>query len=100
MQQFREHRPLLVILSDGKANVSLPGLSAGAGGGDAWQQVVQLAGQVRAQSVPALVLDTDADYLRLGRANALADALGADCISLDSLSADVLTETVSSHINK
>ncbi len=98
MQQFREHRPFLVVLSDGKANVSLPSLSAGADSGDAWQQVVQLAGQVRAQSVPALVLDTDADYLRLGRANALADALGADCISLDSLSADVLTETVSSRV--
>jgi magnesium chelatase subunit D len=92
IQQYREHRPLLIILSDGKANVSLPG------GGDAWQQVMQLAGQVRAQSTPALVLDTDADYLRLGRANALADALGADCISLDNLSADVLTETVSSRV--
>lgn len=91
--QIRDQRPLLVVLSDGKANVALPG------GGDAWQQTLHLAGQLRAQSVPALVLDTDAGYLQLGRAAALADALGADCISLDSLSADVLTEAVTAHVS-
>lgn len=91
--QTRDQRPLLVVLSDGKANVALPG------GGDAWQQTLHLAGQLRAQSAPALVLDTDASYLQLGRAAALADALGADCISLDSLSADVLTEAVTAHVS-
>ncbi len=91
--QTRDQRPLLVVLSDGKANVALPG------GGDAWQQTLHLAGQLRAQSVPALVLDTDAGYLQLGRALALADALGADCVSLDSLSVDALTEAVTAHVS-
>jgi magnesium chelatase subunit D len=86
-------KPFLVLLSDGKANVPLPG------GGDAWQQTIQLATQLREQQVSALVLDTDTDYLRLGRAADLATALGADCLSLDDLSAQTLTETVSSRLN-
>jgi magnesium chelatase subunit D len=70
------------------------------GGGDAWQQTIQLAWQLREQQIPALVLDTDTDYLRLGRAAELAKTLGADCLSLDSLSAQALTETVSNRVNQ
>ncbi|WP_461142036.1 magnesium chelatase subunit D family protein [Spirosoma pomorum] len=86
-------KPFLVLLSDGKANVPLPG------GGDAWQQTIQLATQLREQQISALVLDTDTDYLRLGRATDLATALGADCLSLDELSAQTLTDTVSGRLN-
>ncbi|GAB3251042.1 putative cobaltochelatase [Larkinella harenae] len=87
------NQPFLVILSDGKANVPLPG------GGDAWQQTVQLATQLQAQRIPALVLDTETDYLRLGRAAELAKALGAECRSLNELSVEALTETVSNQMN-
>lgn len=86
-------QPLLVILSDGKANVPLPG------GGDAWQQTLRLAAQLRDQQIPSLVLDTETDYIRLGRATELANALGADCLSLDELSADSLTQAVLGRIN-
>ncbi|QKZ15393.1 magnesium chelatase subunit D family protein [Spirosoma sp. KUDC1026] len=85
-------KPFLVLLSDGKANVPLPG------GGDAWQQTIQLATQLREQQISALVLDTDTDYLRLGRTADLAIALGADCLSLDDLSSQTLTETVKSQV--
>ena len=81
-------QPLLVILSDGKANVPLPG------GGDSWQQTLTVATQLREHTIPTLVLDTDASYLRLGRANELANALGADYLPLDELSADGLTRLV------
>ncbi|CAN5457289.1 putative cobaltochelatase [soil metagenome] len=87
-----ELQPLLVILSDGKANVALPG------GGDAWQQTLDIADQLRERQIPALVLDTDNDYLRLGRAIELAKALGADCLSLDELSAETITQIVSGKI--
>lgn len=81
-------QPLMVILSDGKANVPLPG------GGDPWQQTLNEAAQIRKHAVPALVLDTDAGYVRLGRASELANALGADYLPLDELSADGLTRLV------
>jgi len=81
-------QPLLVLLSDGKANVPL------AGGGDANQQTQQLAGQLRTQNIPTLVLDTDTSYLRLGKAAELAAALGAQYLPLDELSATSLTSAI------
>ncbi|GAB4041412.1 putative cobaltochelatase [Spirosoma jeollabukense] len=92
LNRQQDLQPLLVILSDGKANVALPG------GGDAWQQTLAIAAQLREQQIPVLVLDTEHDYLRLGRAAELAKALGADCLSLDELSAEAITQTVSGRI--
>ncbi|MRT32142.1 putative cobaltochelatase [Herbaspirillum sp. CAH-3] len=94
LQQAAQHTaqqapPLLVILSDGKANVSLPGSS-----GDPWSETLQAAQTLAAQGVPALVLDTEAGYLRLGRAAQLAEALGAPCLTLEQLTGDALALTV------
>ncbi|QJQ01609.1 putative cobaltochelatase [Herbaspirillum rubrisubalbicans] len=90
LQQSRQEAPpLLVILSDGKANVALPGSS-----GDAWAQTLAAAHTLAAQGVPALVLDTESGYLRLGRAAQLAEALGAPCLTLEQLTGDALALTV------
>jgi magnesium chelatase subunit D len=83
-----ESAPLLVLLSDGKANVAL------ADGGDAWRESLALAGQLAASGVAALVLDTESGYLRLGRAGQLAQALGAQCLGLEQLGADNLALTI------
>jgi len=80
--------PLLVILTDGRANVAL------ADGGDPWREALAMAEELAARRVPALVIDTEAGYLRLGRAAQLASALGADCLTLEELSADSLALTV------
>lgn len=83
-------QPFLVILSDGKANVPLPGA-----GGDAWRQSLQLAENLK---YPALVLDTESGYVRYGKARELAAALGAEYLSLQALSASEITETISERI--
>lgn len=75
--------PLLVILTDGKANVSPPGEP-----GDPWRQALRAAAELARAGAPALVLDTDESYIRLGRAAELADALGAEHLPLDDLNAD------------
>jgi magnesium chelatase subunit D len=80
-----------VILSDGKANVPLPGA-----GGDAWLQSLQMAESFQ---YPALVLDTESGYVRYGKARELATALGAEYLSLDELSANEITETISERID-
>lgn len=82
--------PLLVLLSDGKANVPLPGA-----GGDPWAQSLQLAGAWTSQ---ALVIDTESGYIRYGKARELAAALGADYIALEELSAHQITETIANRI--
>jgi len=80
--------PLLVLLSDGKANVAL------SDGGDPWRETLALAEMLAGRAVPALVLDTETGYLRLGRAAQLAQALGAECLTLEELSAESLALTI------
>ncbi|MCK9395885.1 MAG: putative cobaltochelatase [Methylobacter sp.] len=80
--------PLLVLLSDGKANVALND------GNDPWQESLRFAELLAERGVPALVLDTETGYLRLGKARQLAEALGAECLTLEELSAENLALTV------
>ena len=63
-------------------------------GGDPWQEALMRAKLLAGCGVPALVLDTESGYLRLGRARQLAQALGAECLSLEELSAENLALTI------
>ncbi|MFI3155706.1 MAG: putative cobaltochelatase [Methylococcaceae bacterium] len=80
--------PLLVLLSDGRANIALHA------GNDPWQESLRFAELLAERGVPALVLDTETGYLRLGRARQLAQALGAEYLTLEELSAENLALTV------
>jgi magnesium chelatase subunit D len=84
--------PLLIVLSDGKANVPLDGQ------GDAWQQSLQWARALGERSTSALVLDTEVGFVRLGRARELAEALAAQCLSLDGFNAQTLSVTIRSRL--
>jgi magnesium chelatase subunit D len=86
--------PLLVLLTDGRANVPL------AASGDPWRETLALAEELAARRTPALVIDTEQGYLRLGRAAQLAEALGADCLTLEELSADSLALTVRARLGQ
>lgn len=77
--------PLLVLLSDGKANVSM------AEGGDAWQETLALAERLREQKLATIVIDTESGFVRLGRAKELAQRLNAEYISIGSLSVESLS---------
>jgi len=94
---LRRARPevpaLLVLVSDGKANVPLPDTT-----GDPWQQTLAAARELAGEGLPALVLDADAGFVRMGRATELAQALGAECLPLDGLSAETLILKVRQHV--
>lgn len=85
--------PLLIVLSDGKANVALDGT------GDAWQQSLDYAQSFARKGVAALVLDTEVGFVRMGRAGDLAAALGAQCLSLEEFSAETLSLTIRGQLN-
>jgi magnesium chelatase subunit D len=86
--------PLLVLLTDGKANVAL------AEGGDPWRETLACAALLAERAIPALVIDTENGYLKLGRATQLAQALGAQCLTLDQLSSDNLVLTIRAQLSK
>jgi magnesium chelatase subunit D len=63
---------LLILLSDGRANVSLQG-------GDPWQEALEVAGQLHCR---ALVVDTENAAQPIGRSGELARALKASLVTL------------------
>lgn len=76
---------LLVLLTDGKANVSLVADS------DPWQDSLAVAHELAELVSAAIVIDTESGYIRLRRAQAIAEILQAECLSLDNVSSDILT---------
>jgi magnesium chelatase subunit D len=86
-QRAREIQPMLVMLTDGRANARTPGRDPLA---DAmWQ-----AAALRTARVPSLVVDTEQGALRLGLARRLAEALGGVCLRLEDLAAGTLVRAV------
>ena len=76
----RERRPLLVLLTDGRATA----------GPD--PQVA--AARLRSLGVTSFVVDTEEGYVRLGMAGELAGTMGARCLRLEELRADSLVELI------
>ena len=76
---------LLVLLSDGRANVPIPETQD-----DPWRQALNAAARIADASMPALVLDAETGFVRLGRARQLAQALRAECLSLEDLAGEDL----------
>jgi magnesium chelatase subunit D len=76
----RERRPLLILLTDGRATAGPDPLAA--------------AGRLRGMGVAAFVVDTEEGYVRLGLAGRVAEALGARYLRLEGLRADALAGLV------
>ena len=85
--------PLLIVLSDGRANVGIDAESAQA---DPWRQSLERARMLAKKGFAALVLDTEVGFVRLGRARELAAALGAQCLALEEFNSESLMLTIRS----
>ena len=81
--------PLLVLLSDCRANVKIPNLP-----GNALKQAKLMASQIAEMEISSLVIDCETVYLRLGLAQGIADQLGGEYLQLDELEADKLVASV------
>jgi magnesium chelatase subunit D len=76
----RERRPLLILLTDGRATA----------GPD--PQVA--AARLRSLGATSFVVDTEEGYVRLGMAGELAGVMGGRCLRLEELRADSLVELI------
>jgi magnesium chelatase subunit D len=76
----KERRPLLVLLTDGRATAGPDPRGS--------------AARLRRLGVASVVVDTEEGYARLGMAGTLAKAMGARCLRLEELRADSLAELV------
>lgn len=80
----RTRRPLVVVLTDGRANA----------GPDPLGRSRSAAALLVAEGAAAVVVDCETSYVRLGLAQQLAGQLGAPTVRLEQLRADYLTRAV------
>jgi magnesium chelatase subunit D len=83
-----QRRPLLVVVTDGRAT--------GARGGAALSEARTAAALLAATGTAAVVVDCESGPVRLGLAATLGTALGAQILRLEELAADSLAATVRS----
>ena len=95
-QKDRNVLPLLVVLSDGRANVAMADNSPGPTGAGSLplDEARAMAAAVKEQRISTVVIDTETDFLRLGLAGTIAEAMGAQCIKLEELHSDALADAV------
>ena len=84
---------LLVLMTDGRANVS-------ANGGDPWEEALAACALLQTACAGALVIDCEPGPIMLGRPRMLARTLGAQCFALESLDAPALTLRIHQHLEK
>ena len=77
------HRPMLVLITDGRA-------TSGTGGSDPLTGAQEAAAAVRHRGVEAVVVDAEDGPTRLGLAATLAEAMGARYLALPELTASSL----------
>ncbi|WP_428844327.1 hypothetical protein [Mycolicibacter sinensis] len=77
-------RPLLVVLTDGRATA----------GADPVERSRQAASQLAAQGFSAVVVDCESGRMRLGLARSLAEQLRAEYVPLPQVSAEALADIV------
>lgn len=77
-------RPLLVVVTDGRANA----------GPDALARARRAASGIARLGVSSVVIDSESGPLRLGLARTLAGLLGAEHVTVDEVSAEALTGAV------
>ena len=85
----RDTLPLVALLSDGRANIHLDGSP-----GKPADEAHELASLFPEKAIPAVVIDTELDFIKLELARPLAQAMGARYLKLDDLRADSLAAAV------
>lgn len=79
--------PRMILISDGKANVSM-------GSGSPLGDVTEVASQIRESNIPSLVIDTEQSYIAFGLAHKISDAMGAKYLKLEDIQADTIADVV------
>jgi magnesium chelatase subunit D len=84
---YQERPPFLVLVSDGRANVSLAH-------GDPMAEARSVACEIGKRGIPSLVLDAEAGFFRLGLAKELARAMSGVYLMLEQLEGNQVAKIV------
>ena len=79
--------PFMVLISDGRANVSMNGEPP-------LQEINTLASRLKEEGIQSAVIDTESSMVKFGLAQQISTALGATYLTLESLKADSIVNAV------
>ncbi|MDI6781987.1 MAG: VWA domain-containing protein [bacterium] len=80
--------PLLVLLTDGKANVGLDNNKPPR------EEVKEIAEQIKLSGMNSLVIDTEAGFVSFGLAKEVAESMGAKYLKLEELKAERIVNSI------
>ena len=84
--------PLVVLLSDGRANVDLAPDVKGQ------EDTSPITSVFKEKHISSVVIDTETGFLKLQMAKTIADGMGAQYIRLDDIGSSAIADTVRSYI--
>lgn len=87
LRRCKDVQPFLVLISDGRANIPLEQ-------GDPVADARRIAEMIRSQGITGVVIDPENDFVNLGLARELAQAMGAQYYRLEDLRAEGLVEVL------
>jgi magnesium chelatase subunit D len=79
--------PFMVLISDGRANVSMNGTPP-------MQETKSIASLFQKEGIQSAVIDTESSLIKLGLAQEISGALGARYLALEELKADSIVQAV------
>jgi magnesium chelatase subunit D len=87
LQRDPDTCPFMVLISDGRANVSMNGESP-------IQEIKTVASRLREEGIQSAVIDTESSMIKFGLARQISTALGAIYLTLENLKADSIVNAV------
>lgn len=81
--------PFMILISDGRANVSMNGESP-------IQETKTIASMFRVEGIQSAVIDTESSMIKFGLAQEISSVLGARYLALEDLKADSIVDAVRS----
>jgi magnesium chelatase subunit D len=88
LKRHKDCKPLLVLISDGRANVSMNKES------NPFDETTQIARQIKQAQIDSLVIDTEKGFIRLGKLEEIANTLGAKYLKLEELKAGNIVQAI------
>jgi magnesium chelatase subunit D len=84
--------PLIVLVSDGRANVNLSG-------GDPVEEATYIAHEIASEGIHSIAVDTERDFISFGLVKKISEAMGGKYLHLEELSAMPLVKAVRNDLN-